>query len=210
MAFSRAGFTAERIIQFVCFETALPCSAFLPRWEPFASSFLSRGLERIVLGEQCYGRTDGFGFVSRNTWPASSFRSVFRGQLPGTVGGGGVTAVQAGGFRVVACVGVDHVAPVESTVVKTLALVRCSESSLDSLFQKLSELTTLLIDGIIGWTIYCSDRETQGGRFNAAFEVYCTDEVSAVRVYDTVAASLHVLSVEEVRLQTLRDVMALP
>ncbi len=36
-----------QIIQFVGFETWLPRVVFVPRWAPFAASFLSRGIARV-------------------------------------------------------------------------------------------------------------------------------------------------------------------
>jgi hypothetical protein len=39
------------IVQFVCFETPLKLPAFMAQWAPFASSFLARGIRRIVLAQ---------------------------------------------------------------------------------------------------------------------------------------------------------------
>ena len=196
-----------RIVQFVCFETSLPRQAFLSRWEPFASSFLAKGIERVVLGQS--DGSVGFGFVSRNIWPGSRFRSVFQGHLPGDAGGGPVTAVQAGGFRVVASVGMDPLETARAGVVKNFVLVRCHEASLSTVVATLGHLATKHHLGI-GWATYSADPDTRGGRFNAALEVYCNVE-SAERVRNVISASLpRSSSIEEARLQTLREVLALP
>ncbi|MCX5742480.1 MAG: hypothetical protein NT062_08295 [Proteobacteria bacterium] len=199
-------FEHRKIVQFVCFETSLPRQAFLSRWEPFAASFLARGIERVVLGEG--DGAVGFGFVSRNIWPEARFHSVFAGNLPGDAGGGPVTAVQAGGFRVVASSGMDLLTA-RNGVVKNLVLVRCQEEALSTTVSMLGNLATQHDQGL-GWATYSADPATRGGRFNAALEVY-GDVESAARVHGVIAASLPRSSlIEESRLQTLREVIALP
>ncbi len=196
----------HRIVQFVCFETSLPREVFLSRWEPFVASFLAKGIERVVLGEG--DGTVGFGFVSRNVWPELRFSSVFQGNLPGDAGGGAVTAVQAGGFRVVASAGMDWLGA-RGGVVKTLVLVRCHEGALGAILPMLGRLAIQHDQGI-GWATYTADPATRGGRFNAALEIY-SDVESAERVRDAIAASLPGSSpIDERRLHILREVLALP
>ena len=138
----------------------------------------------------------------------SRFVSVFQGKLPGDAGAGAVTAVQAGGFRVVASAGVDLLAARDG-VVKCLVLVRCHEDALDTIVLMIGRLATQHDQGI-GWATYTGDPATRGGRFNAALEVYC-DVESVARVRDAIAASLPSSSlIEESRLQILREVLALP
>jgi hypothetical protein len=175
----------HQIVQFVCFETSLPRQVFLSRWEPFAASFLARGIERVVLGEG--DGAVGFGFVSRNIWPEARFRAVFPGNLPPDAGGGAVTAVQAGGFRVVASAGMDLLGA-RNGAVKNLVLVRCQEEALGTIVPMLGHLATQHDQGI-GWATYSADPATRGGRFNAALEVYC-DVESAARVRGVIGASL--------------------
>lgn len=196
----------RHIVQFVGFETSLPRQVFLSRWEPFVSSFLARGIERVVLG-QGDGAT-GFGFVSRNIWPESRFAAAFLGHLPGDAGGGPVTGVQVGGFHVVASAGVE-LREVRTGAVKVLALVRCDDDALDTIVAILGRLATQHDQGI-GWATYCADPATRGGRFNAALELYC-DVASAERVRDAMAESLPRTSpIVESRVQILRELLALP
>lgn len=84
------------LIQFVCFETPLPRAALLAAWAPFASSFLARGIERIVPSEGIGPM--GFAFVSRNAWPEDRLARAFGDQLPADAAGGPVRAIQGGGF----------------------------------------------------------------------------------------------------------------
>ena len=197
---------ARYIVQFVCFETSLPRRVFLARWEPFAASFLARGIERVVLGEG--DGAVGFGFVSRNIWPESRFGAVFQGRLPGDADGGPVIAVQAGGFRVVASAGRDLL-DARTGAVKNLVLVRCHEDALGTIVESLGHLATQHDQGL-GWATYSADPGTRGGRFNAALELYC-DAESAERVCSVIAERISSSSsVEESRVQTLRESLALP
>ena len=195
-----------QIVQFVCFETSLPRQAFLSRWEPFAASFLARGIERVVLSEG--DGAVGFGFVSRNVWPEARFRSLFRGNMPSDAGGGPVTAVQAGGFRVEASDGMELLSA-RNGVIKNLVLTRCQETELGTIVPMLGQLATQHDQGF-GWATYSADPATRGGRFNAALELYC-DVESAARVAGVLAASLPRSSlIQETRLETHREVLALP
>ncbi len=197
----------RQIVQFVCFETSLPRQVFLSRWGPFAASFLARGIERVVLGEG--DGAVGFGFVSRNIWPEARFRSVFAGDLPGDAAGGAVTAVQAGAFSVAASAGMELLSARNNGVVKNLVLVRCQQEALGTIVSMLGHLATQNDQGI-GWATYSADPATRGGRFNAALELYC-DVESAARVRDVISESLPRSSlIEQSRLQTLREVLALP
>lgn len=196
----------RQIIQFVCFETAVARQVFLARWEPFAASFLARGIERVVLGEGSGGA--GYGFVSRNIWPEERFAAAFLGTLPADAGGGPVTAVQAGAFRVVASAGMDLLRA-RTDVIKHLALLRGAGDPLSALVPTLGRLAAEHDQGM-GWATYAADPATRGGRFNAALEVY-GDAASAARLGDALAAGLNTASgVEERRFQQLREVLALP
>ena len=194
------------IVQFVCFETSLPRQAFLSRWEPFAASFLARGIERVVLGES--DGAGGFGFVSRNLWPDARFRAAFSGEVPGDAGSGPVIAVQAGGFHVVASSGMQLLAA-RTGVVKNLALVRCRKDALDATMATLRQLATQHDQGY-GWATYAADATTRGGHFNAALEVY-GDVGAAEHTRGALAAALSRSSaIDEARIQILREVLALP
>ena len=195
-----------QIVQFVCFETSLPRQVFLSRWEPFAATFLERGIDRVVLGEN--EGVVGFGFVSRNVWPEAHFRAVFPRGLPGDAGGGPVTAVQGGGFHIVASAGMELLGARQG-LAKNLVLMRCREESLDTIVPILCHLAVQHDQGM-GWAVYSVDPATRGGRFNAALEVYC-DVESAARVRGAIAASLPRSSlIEQSEVQTLRELLAIP
>ena len=92
---------AHYLVQFVCFETALSANQFHPTWQPYASSFLSQGIEVLILNEAKESPTQSvpFRFISQNWWPKRQFEEVFpNGQMPGNVSFGPVRVAQAGGF----------------------------------------------------------------------------------------------------------------
>jgi hypothetical protein len=197
----------SQIIQFVGFETSLKAESFLPRWEPFAASFLARGIERVVLGEG--DAASAFRFVSRNVWPEARFRAVFSSRLPAAAGGGGVTAVQLGAFRVVASEGVA-LGAARRGVIKVCVLARGRDVALDALVGLLDELGRPL-GADLGWATYAADLATRGGRFHAELELYAAED-SADRICVTLSEALQRSSalLEECRVQLLREVLALP
>lgn len=196
-----------KIVQFVGFETALTREFFLPRWEPFAASFLSMGIERVDLGES--GAASKFLFISRNVWPAARFRSVFPSRLPSDAGGGGVTAVQLGAFRVAASEGIELLAA-RRGVVKSCALTRCRHDEVNTILPLLDELGRQHGTGL-GWATYTADPATRGGRFDAVLEVYAAEN-AADRTGVAVAEALQrqEARIEESRVLLLREVFALP
>lgn len=191
------------IVQFVCFETSLPRAAFVARWEPFVASFLARGIELVVLGER---DGDGdFGFVSRNLWPEARFHAVFAGALPGTAGGGGVVAVQGGGFHVVEARAAERTANETANV---LLLARCRSGSLGAVVPLLGAWASEHDQGL-GWTSYVGDPGTRGGRFDAALEIGCS-LASAMRVRAALLAGLPTSHVAASSALTLREALTLP
>ena len=89
------------VIQFVCFQTSFSAQVFHPIWKPFANSFLSRGIELLVLneGQDSSAASAPYRFISQNWWPRDSFEQTFSdGRMPGGVGFGPVQVAQAGGF----------------------------------------------------------------------------------------------------------------
>lgn len=195
------------IIQFVGFETSLPREAFIPRWAPFAASFLARGIERVVLGESDEG--SGFKFVSRNVWPEPRFRDLFSSRLPGAAGGGGVTAVQVGAFRIVANEGVTLRAA-RHGVAKWCVLARCRHDSPGSVVPLLVSLGRQHGAGV-GWATYAADPDTRGGRFHAALELHAAEDASApIGIALKEAMQRNSTLLEEARVQRLREVLALP
>jgi hypothetical protein len=168
-----------RIFQFVCFQTLLAREAFLTRWEPFAASFLERGIERIVLADRD-ASSDGFAFISRNEWPEDRFRAAFLGQLPSDAGGGGVLAVQGGAFRVAFSAERESRAG-PGTADKVVALVGVVP---DALALTVDELRSLAVEHANGaeWMVFARDRTTRGGRFDAVLEVYASPGESTSRM----------------------------
>jgi hypothetical protein len=150
------------VFQFVCFETSLPRETFLATWAPFASGFLARGLERLVLSERA--GSEGFAFVSRNAWPAERFTQTFGGQLPADAGGGPVRAIQGGAFRLAACHGVDPL-----VVDPAPKLVAFLDDARD-----LAHWQSLLASVPPGtrWARYERLEAVKGGRFGAVCELF--------------------------------------
>ncbi|MCA2980853.1 MAG: hypothetical protein INH41_12230 [Myxococcaceae bacterium] len=196
-----------QVIQFVGFETALSREGFLPRWEPFAASFVARGIERVVLGEG--DAAGGLRFISRNVWHEARFRAVFPSRLPGDAGGGAVTAVQLGVFRVVASDGVELLVA-RRGVVESIALARCRHDALGAIVLLLGELGRQHSAGV-GWAAYTADPAVRGGRFKAVLEVYAAEEAAAwVGVALAEALQRQAARIEESRVQLLREVLARP
>jgi len=199
----------KRIFQFVCFQTLLAREAFLTRWEPFARSFMDKGLERIVLAEgDAIG--DGFAFISRNELPEDRFSAAFLGQLPADAGGGGVLAVQGGAFRVVASDDADS-RSVRSAADKVVALVRVVPGALALAVDELSRLAVERATGA-GWTLFARDPPTLGGRFDAVLEVYApTGESTSPMARDAIASQLMgAPHLEESHVLAMRERLALP
>ena len=91
----------QYLVQFVCFDTALSASQFHSTWQPYASNFLSQGIEVLILNEakEPSTQTVPFRFISQNWWPKRRFEEVFPdGQMAANVGFGPVRVSQAGGF----------------------------------------------------------------------------------------------------------------
>ena len=176
----------NRIVQFVCFQTLLDREAFLTRWAPFATSFLDRGLERIVLAERD-AASDGFAFISRNEWPEDRFNAAFRGQLPADAGGGGVVAVQGGAFRASSSRDADS-GPGQSAD-KVVALARVVPGALVVALEELGKVAVECAMGA-GWTLFARDPGTRGGRFDAVLEVRAPTDSVARRVCDAIASQL--------------------
>ena len=89
------------LVQFVCFETALTANQFHLTWQPYASSFLSKGIEVLILNEAQEPSTESipFRFISQNWWPKRRLDEAFpNGQIAGNVTFGPVRVAQAGGF----------------------------------------------------------------------------------------------------------------
>ena len=116
------------IVQYVCFDTSLSADRFHPVWQPFASSFLGRGIDVLILNERqdSPNQSIPFRFISQNWWTEQRFEEAFpTGEMPGNVSFGPVRVAQAGGFNFSDCLlpsGVDPKAPFSGF--KLLALGR--------------------------------------------------------------------------------------
>lgn len=156
---------AEPVIQFVAFKTTMAADAFLPAWMPFATSFLARGLDTIVLST-ALSPGGAFRFISRNAWDARAFAATFAAGLPGDAGGFGITAVQAGAFRLAAGRALDlHTARRDR--VKAMALVTLDPGAAPdwaALAPPSESLTA-------GWALYAPASHRWSGQCSAIVEV---------------------------------------
>jgi len=178
----------KHIVQFVCFQTRFDRQAFLARWAPFATSFIEKGIERIVLAE-CDAAPEGFAFISRNEWPEDRFLAAFRGQLPADAGGGGVVAVQGGAFRVVASADADSRGG-RSVADKVVVLVGVLPGALTLAVDELRRLAVTHATGA-GWTVFARDPATRGGRFDAVLELNRSSiESTSPTVRDAIGSQL--------------------
>ena len=151
------------VFQFVCFDTPLPRPEFLSRWAPFASSFVARGIERLVLSERA--GPEGFAYVSRNAWPGDRFEQAFGGQLPADAGGGPIRAIQGGAFLLTASAGFNPlVARTDSPKVVAFLQGASAIAPWRSLASSLPQDA--------GWALYEKAPATRGGRFDAVFELF--------------------------------------
>lgn len=179
------------IVQFVCFETSLPRPAFMAAWAPFASSFLARGIRRIVLAQRsaptsAHASARTFGFISRNVWNESRFFETFPSGVPRDAGFGPIVAVQAGGFRLVRS---DRTNPLDTRhdVAKVLALAHRDDRSADALAATLDALARQHPHAL-GASTYESVPRARG-RFDAALEIYVSAE-DAQAALDALTAGL--------------------
>jgi hypothetical protein len=161
------------LVQFVCFTTVLPQEEFLQAWEPFASSFLARGIERIVLSENTERSGDSaFDYVSRNLWNESRFERAFPHGVRGSGGLGSIGVLQAGGFRLADSSHVDltQAARGEPKVMVFLMARSGQREAIRSAMQ--SAMQPL---GVSAWAIFMKDGDARTDRFDMVLEVFCRD-----------------------------------
>lgn len=161
------------LVQFVCFTTVLPQDEFLQAWEPFASGFLSRGIERIVLSENSERSTESaFDYVSRNLWDEGRFERAFPHGVRGSGGLGPISVLQAGGFRLAESSGVDLMAGTrgESKVIAFL-MTRVGQREL----ARASVRAALQHPGVASSAIFLKDGDARTDRFDMVIEVYCRE-----------------------------------
>lgn len=161
------------LVQFVCFTTALPQEEFLQAWEPFASGFLSRGIERIVLSENTERSEDSaFDYVSRNVWDEGRFERAFPHGVRGSGGLGPIGVLQAGGFRLAESASVDLTAGArtDSKVIAFL-MTRSGQREL----ARAAVRTALQHPGVAASAIFLKDGDARTDRFDMVVEVYCRE-----------------------------------
>jgi hypothetical protein len=167
------------LVQFVCFTTVLPQEEFLTAWEPFASGFLSRGIERIVLSENTERTTEAaFDYVSRNLWDESRFERAFPHGVRGSGGLGPIGVLQAGGFRLAESTNVD-LGTGQRHDAKVIAFLMARTGQRDKV--RAAIRTGAQHPGVTASAIYIKDGDARTDRFDMVIEVYCregtTDEI---------------------------------
>ncbi len=165
------------LVQFVCFTTVLPQAEFLLAWEPFASGFLSRGIERIVLSENTERSTEAsFDYVSRNLWDESRFERAFPHGVRGSGGLGPISVLQAGGFRLAESAGVD-LASGQRHESKVIVFLMTRMGQRES--ARASVRAAMQLPGVSASAIFLKDGDARTDRFDMVVEVYCRDGASA-------------------------------
>ena len=159
--------TAPSVVQFVCFETPLPSTAFIPSWVPFADMFLAQGLEHIVLSERISQRGTGptYQFISRNEWPRQSFLNTLQSGRIGDGGGGPVRASQGGTFTAAQPVPTQAQPGRE----KVMALLRIPTNTLSKVVDAVTAALSNLPD--VHLFTY-QDAVVTGQRFDTILEAY--------------------------------------
>ncbi|MBC7561304.1 MAG: hypothetical protein H7305_00185 [Gemmatimonadaceae bacterium] len=161
------------LVQFVCFTTVLPQDEFLHAWEPFASGFLSRGIERIILSENAERSSESaFDYVSRNLWDESRFERAFPHGVRGSGGLGPIGVLQAGGFRLADAVNVD-LAGGPRTESKVLCFLMARNGQREN--ARVAIRTALQHPGVAGTAIFLKDGDARTDRFDMVVEVYCRE-----------------------------------
>lgn len=161
------------LVQFVCFTTTLPQDEFLQAWEPFSSSFLSRGIERIVLNENVERSAESaFDYVSRNLWDEGRFERAFPHGVRGSGGLGPISVLQAGAFRLSEPTTVDMTAGARhepKVVVFLMTRMGQREKARDAVRVALQH------PGVAANAMFLKDGDARTDRFDMVVEVYCRD-----------------------------------
>lgn len=161
------------LVQFVCFTTVLPQDEFLLAWEPFASGYLARGIDRIVLSENSERSTEAsFDYVSRNLWDESRFERAYPHGVRGSGGLGPIGVLQAGGFRLAESMNVDVAAGQRhEPKVLVFLMTRMGQREL----ARVSVRNALQDPGVLASAIFLKDGDARTDRFDMVIEVYCRD-----------------------------------
>jgi hypothetical protein len=178
------------LVQFVCFTTVMPQNEFLVAWEPFASAFLSRGIERIVLSEHSERASEAaFDFVSRNVWDEQRFERAFPHGVRGSGGLGPIGVLQAGAFRLADAINCDPTAGQRADA-KVTAFLMSRQGMREQ--ARVAVRTALQQQGISGVAIYLKDGDARTDRFDMVVEVFCQEGSTdaAITAIRTVTAPL--------------------
>jgi hypothetical protein len=164
------------LVQFVCFTTVLPQEEFLLAWEPFASGYLSRGIDRIVLSENTERTSEAaFDYVSRNLWDESRFERAYPHGVRGSGGLGPIGVLQAGGFRLAESSNVDAAAGQRGDP-KVIAFLMTRMGQREK--ARTTIKTALQHPGVSASAIFLKDGDARTDRFDMVIEVYCRDAAS--------------------------------
>lgn len=164
------------LVQFVCFTTGLPQDEFLQAWEPFASSFLSRGIERVVLSENTERSDEGaFDYISRNLWDESRFERAYPHGVRGSGGLGPIGVLQAGGFRLAESMNVDLTSG-SRTETKVIAFLMTRMGQREKV--RTAVKAALQHPGVAASAIFLKDGDARTDRFDMVIEVYCREGVN--------------------------------
>ena len=162
------------LVQFVCFTTVLPQDEFLHAWEPFGSSFLSRGIERIVLCENTERSTEAaFDYVSRNLWDEKRFERAFPHGVRGSGGLGPIGVLQAGGFRLVESTNVD-LGTGQRHDAKVVTFLMARTGHRDKIRAAIRNSIGQQAN-VVASAIYVKDGDARTDRFDMVIELYCRD-----------------------------------
>lgn len=191
------------LVQFVCFTTLVQQDEFLQAWDSFASGFLSRGIERIVLSENTDRSTEAaFDFVSRHLWDAGRFERAFPHGVRGSGGLGAIGLLQAGAFRIADAVSIDP-ADGQRDDVKVVAFFMTRTGQREAARSVMrSALTTPDVAASI---IYLKDGDARTDRFDTVVEAYCDAASADAIATRIVEASAPFRSAQPIVIGTYQD-----
>lgn len=164
------------LVQFVCFTTSLPQDEFLQAWEPYASAFLSRGIERIVLNENLErAEESAFDFVSRNVWDEQRFERAFPHGVRGSGGLGPIGLLQAGAFRLADASNTDIAGSARGEA-KVMVFLMTRPNQREKARQAVR--AALQQSAVVASAIFLKDGDARTDRFDMVIEAYCRDGAS--------------------------------
>ena len=192
------------LVQFVCFTTSLPQEEFLQAWEPYASAFLSRGIERVVLNENLErAEESAFDFIARNVWDEQRFERAFPHGVRGSGGLGPIGVLQAGAFRLADAVNLDVAAGARSET-KVVVFLMTRQNQRERAHHAVR--SALQQGGVLASAIYLKDGDARTDRFDMVVEVYCRDGVTDEVVNAVRSATATLVTAAPVILGAYREV----